>query len=116
MLLGWLILGAVVGGIAANTRGFSSASGIICGALLGLFSPLLFLATGRLRPCPSCAERIRPEAAVCRFCHRDVTPELAPVAPEGMTDSEKAQAWRIVLGFMVFMAVMILVGWIKNRP
>jgi hypothetical protein len=28
----------------------------------------------RLRPCPSCAEPIRPEARVCRFCGRDVEP------------------------------------------
>ena len=43
----------------------------------------------RLRPCPWCAEPIRPEARVCRFCGRDVEPvqvdertELAAVQQE----------------------------------
>jgi hypothetical protein len=37
---------------------------------------LLFRATGRAgrRRCPYCAEMIRKEASVCRFCGREVQP------------------------------------------
>jgi hypothetical protein len=32
-----------------------------------------------LRKCPHCAEMIKREAKVCRFCGRDVEPETAPL-------------------------------------
>jgi hypothetical protein len=31
-------------------------------------------ANGQLKKCPYCAELIRPEAVVCRFCGRDINP------------------------------------------
>lgn len=33
------------------------------------------------RPCPYCAEAIKREAVVCRFCGRDVAPATASRAP-----------------------------------
>lgn len=33
---------------------------------------------GALRPCPQCAEFIKSEAKVCRFCGRDVPPVTSP--------------------------------------
>lgn len=44
------------------------------------------VSTAGLRPCPYCAEAIRPAARLCRFCNRDVTP--IPMA----TESARAHA------------------------
>lgn len=38
------------------------------------------LATGATRKCPFCAELVKREAVVCRFCGRDLPPALAPAA------------------------------------
>jgi hypothetical protein len=34
------------------------------------------------RPCPYCAERIRHDAAICRYCGRDVSTGMAGTASE----------------------------------
>lgn len=36
------------------------------------------LMAGDAKKCPNCAEIIRREAKVCRFCGRDVVPQPAP--------------------------------------
>jgi len=38
------------------------------------------LATGEMRKCPHCAELVKQEATVCRYCQRSLTP-LLPSAP-----------------------------------
>lgn len=41
------------------------------------------LATGDTRKCPHCAELIKAEAKVCRYCGRDVEPVARATASEG---------------------------------
>jgi hypothetical protein len=41
------------------------------------------LAMGDTRKCPHCAEIIKSEAKVCRFCGRDVEPIPNPVTAQG---------------------------------
>ena len=84
-LLGLLwICGAIVGYMAASSKGWSPAAGILGGLLLGIFSPLMFLcnsASGgkpeRIK-CPHCAEWVKAEALVCRYCQRSLR-----VSPSG---------------------------------
>ena len=47
-LLFWPLFGALMGGLAAQKRGFSLAGGLICGALLGPFAILMFFMSGIL--------------------------------------------------------------------
>jgi predicted amidophosphoribosyltransferase len=55
---------------------------LAAGAFLGIFSPLLFVVSGvamrgdlTSTKCPYCAERIKPEALVCKHCGREVPGE-----------------------------------------
>ena len=92
-----LLLGSVaifilgpLGGITASYMNFSL--GFFVGGLLGVLGVfILVLAKPRqteidrvarsqgLVPCPHCAEPIKREARVCRYCRRDVAP--APGGP-----------------------------------
>jgi hypothetical protein len=68
------LLGALIGYVAADARGFSKRAGIIGGVLLGPLAFLMFFVSSvsRRRTCPHCAERIKLKAFVCKFCGRDV--------------------------------------------
>jgi hypothetical protein len=70
---GWVILGALIGAIAASARGWSPVAGAAAGALLGCGAPLLFFVSGVTRSdvgkiCPQCAEKVKHGAKVCRYC------------------------------------------------
>ncbi len=78
MFLIWAFVGALLGVVAAQKKGFSLAGGIIGGLLLGPLAFLLFFVSGissgdASKKCPHCAEWIKAEAVVCKHCHRPVT-------------------------------------------
>jgi len=75
----WLGLWGCVGFAAATARGWNAAIGFIAGAILGPFAVLLFAVSGVVRApkaaaseptkvCGQCAEHVRADAKVCRFC------------------------------------------------
>jgi len=78
MILVWPLVGALIGVLASQKRGFHLAVGILGGLLLGPLAFLMFFVSGitgkddRMVKCPHCAEFIKAEAKVCKHCGRDV--------------------------------------------
>jgi hypothetical protein len=75
----WALLGALIGISAAQRRGFSVATGVIGGLLLGPLAFLMYFVSGvtrgdATRKCPYCAEWIKAEAKVCKHCRHGVPP------------------------------------------
>jgi predicted Kef-type K+ transport protein len=73
-LLVWVACG-VIGAIAAHVRGWSVLVGFLAGVILGPFAVLLFIVSGIAsngKTCPQCAERIKENAKICRFCRSNV--------------------------------------------
>lgn len=113
-----LVVAAVIGLLPANiasNKGHSFASWWLFGAALFIVAlPMAILAKPNeagmaersgSRKCPSCAELIKREARVCRYCGRDVVPvavEQVPrnasgklvVCPSCNTPVAKEEKWR----------------------
>lgn len=85
----WLAL-SIVAGVIAGNKGRSGGGFFLLSVLLtplvGILAALIAkpnthalereaLNSGQSKKCPSCAELIRSEAKVCRFCGRPVEPD-----------------------------------------
>ena len=80
MFLTWAILGALIGYLAAQKRGFSTVGGVLGGLLLGPLAFLMFFMSGivskdeRGKKCAFCAEWIKADAIICKHCGQKVEP------------------------------------------
>ncbi|MEW6543473.1 MAG: hypothetical protein AB1411_07670 [Nitrospirota bacterium] len=69
----WVLLALAVGVLARREFGRSGPGWFFLALVLTpLAGLLLFVLPPARRPCPFCAEPIKPLAVVCRFCGRDV--------------------------------------------
>jgi len=72
--LGWLIFGLVAAAIASS-KGRSGCGWFIMGGLLGPFALVVALLpekekTGATKKCPDCAEVIKADARICKYCRK----------------------------------------------
>lgn len=104
----WIAVGCLVGAMAAEKRGLSMPIALIAGGLLGILSPLLFFVQPPTptRKCPQCAEAVKADALVCRYCRSELVPVVIERVPVALS------AFRVVGVALLCVALIIgsLVG------
>ena len=98
-LIFWIFLSILVGAFASSKR----RSGIAWFFLSLIISPLITFIIilvagspqGILKKCPKCAEEVKVEALICRFCNFEFPISPAPPEPEKITQKNIDELWEL---------------------
>jgi hypothetical protein len=131
VILLWLFCG-IMSAVIAASRGRSGGAWLLLGMLIGplaLAVALLPTAEAKLqaqarqegqalgwRKCPFCAEVVREEAAVCRYCQRELTPvaRLDQQQARDRAKADRAKTIAVVILVVVVGGVVIFL-WLVER-
>lgn len=110
--MGWLIIWALFGivcAVIANNNGRSGFGWFLIGFLLGPFGLILALVVGKntevlekaslksgeMRKCPFCAELVKSEAKICRYCQNELPAIEAAIDDNADAPSLKERLTRL---------------------
>ncbi|MEY2480995.1 MAG: zinc-ribbon domain [Verrucomicrobiota bacterium] len=90
-ILFWVGVNFLIGYLIGKPKDQAFASALIC-VLLGPIGWIIALcSSGLTRRCPHCAEVVKLDAKVCRYCGRD----LAVVAPKGIAPPQLSEKYNL---------------------
>lgn len=106
LVLFWIGVNAIIGYAIGKSKNDVSSC-VLLSILLGPIGWLVALAIkGNIRKCPFCAEQIKSEANVCRYCGREVTPSGAPESAIPSVPTKRSR--RDVIRDLITLALLAL--------
>jgi hypothetical protein len=98
----WIGVSSVIGYMIGKPKGMGFASALLS-VFLGPFGWIAALCSkGNLRRCPHCAENVKPDALVCRYCRGEL-PVLAPAPPQTAGVAIVGGIIAVIIGGIIWM-------------